>query len=169
MTKVAARGLSAVLVDVLNWLKIYKQRAFWVQIAATVSAVLLWIPFVSGGFTEGLVVNLIVVVSFLCSVVTNIVWAGLRKSYSCVVGTIIGFGLFYAAWGVIVRQLKDLMEILLMLLNGFVFGALFGYMAFLVFAISGLISFPRKRRLGSESSDERQSGPAEAERHDSAS
>jgi len=175
MANVASRGLSAVLVDVLNWLKIYKQRAFWVQIGATVLAALLWAPFaidVSAGFSVdvfAVMVNLFATVAFLCSIVTNIVWAGLRKSYSCVVGAIVGFGLYYVAWSVFgPPQLRDSVGILLVLLQGFLFGALFGYMAFLVFAISGIISFPRKRRLGSESSDERQSGPAEAERRKSA-
>jgi len=154
MTNAAARGFAAVLVDVLNFLKIYRQRAFWIQIGATVLAVLLWTPFVSvgGDFAAGLVVNLIVSLVFLCSVVTNLVWAGLRKNYSCVVGTIIGFGLFYTAWSVVVLQLRDLVEIVSGLLKGFLVGALFGYMAFLVFAVSGLIFVPRRRRLGSESS-----------------
>jgi len=155
MTKAASRGLAAVLVDVLNWLKIYKQRAFWAQIAATVLAVLLWMPFVMGA-TAGSLVNLFVIVAFLCSVLTNIVWAGLRKSYSCVIGTILGFGLFYATWSVLVLLQRDLVQISLVLLQGFLFGALFGYMAFLVFAISGLISVPRRRRLNSESSGENQ-------------
>jgi len=170
MANATTRGFAAVLADVLNWLKIYKQRAFWVQIGATISAVLLWIPFAWGkDWTMGLAVNLVMVVTFLCSVVTNIVWAGLRKSYSCVIGTIIGFGLFYTTWCVIVLQLKELTKILFWLFNGFVFGALFGYMAFLVFAISGLIHVPRKRRLGSEPPSEGQTKPAEAERHSSAS
>jgi len=168
MTKAATRGLSAVLVDVLSWLKIYRQRAFWVQIGATVLAVLLWIPFVLD-MTAGLLVNLIVILAFLCSVVTNIVWAGLRKSYSCVIGTIIGFGLFYTAWSVIVVQLKDLVQILLVLLQAFLIGALFGYMAFLVFAISGLIHIPRKRRLGLGSTEGSQTESAESKMHDSAS
>ena len=169
MANAATRGFAGVLADVLNWLRMYKQRAFWVQIGATISAVLLWVPFVMGDLTPSLVVNLIVVVSFLCSVVTNIVWAGLRKEYSCVIGTIIGFGLFYTAWGVVVRHFEDLMGILYMLLNGLVFGALFGYMAFLVFAISGLIHIPRKRRLGAESSGEGQTQPAETEKRGSTS
>lgn len=168
MGNAATRGFAAVLVDILNWLKMYKQRAFWVQIAATVLAVLLWIPFVMDS-TVGLLVNLVAIVGFLCSVVTNIVWAGLRKSYSCVIGTIIGFGLFYTAWGVIVLQFKDVMQILLGLLKGFLIGALFGYMAFLVFAISGIIYVPRKRRLGFGASDEGQAKRAEAKKGDSAS
>ena len=168
MGNAATRGFAAVLVDILNWLKMYKQRAFWVQIAATVLAVLLWIPFVMDS-TVGLLVNLVAIVGFLCSVVTNIVWAGLRKSYSCVIGTIIGFGLFYTAWGVIVLQFKDVMQILLGLLKGFLIGALFGYMAFLVFAISGIIYVPRKRRLGFGSSNEGQAKRAEAKKGDSAS
>jgi len=165
MGSAAARGFGAFLADVLNWLKMYKQRAFWVQVGATVLAVLLWLPFVGGDVTPGLLVNLFVSVTFLCSVLTNIVWAGLRKSYSCVVGNIIGFGLFYAAWSVVVSpQARDLALVLTSLLKGFLVGALFGYMAFLVFAISGLISVPRRRRLGSQPPAE-----SEAEKKGSAS
>jgi len=169
MTKAASRGLAAVLVDVFNWLKIYKQRAFWVQIGATVLAVLLWAPFVSGLPTVGSLVNLVVTMALLCSILTNIVWAGLRKSYSCVMGTIIGFGLFYTAWSAIVPSQDSMPHPLLALLLGFVNGALFGYMAFLVFAISGLIHVPRKRRLGLGSSEESQTESAESKTHDSAS
>ena len=98
MGSAATRGFAAVLADILNWLRIYKQRAFWVQIGATISAVLLWAPFVAGLPTVSSLVNLVVTMALLCSILTNIVWAGLRKSYSCVIGTIIGFGLFYGTW-----------------------------------------------------------------------
>lgn len=166
MTNAATSGFAAVLADILNWLKIYRQRAFWVQIGATVSAVLLWVPFIMGDLTPSLLINLIAAVGFLCSIATNIVWAWLRKSYSCVIGTITGFGLYYMAWSALVPASKELMQILFGLLMGFLNGALFGYMAFLVFAISGLIHFPRKRRLGLRSTDEDKAKTTEAKEKD---
>ncbi|NIO36485.1 hypothetical protein GTO27_02155, partial [Candidatus Bathyarchaeota archaeon] len=43
MSEKGVRGLLGVLVDLLNWLRIYRQRDFWIQIAAVTIGVFLWI------------------------------------------------------------------------------------------------------------------------------
>ena len=36
------RGILAVLMDLLTFLRIYKQRDFWIQVAAGLAGILLW-------------------------------------------------------------------------------------------------------------------------------
>ena len=100
MSETRVRGLLGFLIDILNWLRMYKQRDFWVQIATVIVGVFLWIVF------QGVVgaIGVILVLVFLNFIMTNIVWAISRKPYSCVVGGSIGYGLYNFAVGVIVHR-----------------------------------------------------------------
>ena len=101
MSEKGLRGLPGVLVDLLRWLRIYRQRAFWIQIVTVIVGVFLWIP-----LNEEVVGAIMAapILIFLNAIMTNIVWAISRKPYSCVIGGSIGYGLYNLAVGVIGYQ-----------------------------------------------------------------
>ena len=136
-----ARGVLGVLADLLNWLRMYKERAFWYQIFATILGVFLWFLVRPG---EELVhpISLAIII-FIDSIMTNIFWASLRKPYSCVIGGSVGNGLYNFAAGVIAYKhsgLKLLSDIVLGVVNGFVFT----WFAFIIFYSVGLIKLREK-------------------------
>jgi len=45
MSEKRVRGLLGFLIDVLSWLRMYKQRDFWIQIAVVLVGVFLWVIF----------------------------------------------------------------------------------------------------------------------------
>lgn len=141
MSEKGLRGLPGVLVDLLRWLRIYRQRAFWIQIATVIVGVFLWIPLneeVAGAIKAA------PVLIFLNFIMTNIVWAISRKPYSCVIGGSIGYGLYNLAVGVIGYQ-HPLPQILLDILLGVIYGFVFTWFAFIIFYFVGLIKIGKKK------------------------
>ena len=134
MSEKRVRGLLGFFIDILNWLRMYRQRDFWVQIAAVVVGVFLWIVFqgVSGAL------GVLLVLVFLSFIMTNIVWAISRKPYSCVIGGSIGYGLYNFAVGVIVYH-QSLTSVLMNILVGVAYGFVFTWFAFAIFYFIGLI------------------------------
>jgi len=143
MSEEKVRGLLGVLIDLLNWLRMYKQRDFWIQIAAVIVGVFLWIIILPG---EEIVraVAAVPVLVFLNFVMTNIVWAISRKPYSCVIGGAIGYGLYNLAVGVVVHHLP-LTGALRSLLIGMVYGFVFTWLAFAIFYFVRLIKITKKK------------------------
>ncbi len=137
------RGLLGVFIDILNWLRIYKQRAFWIQIAVVIVGVFLWIIILPSEEIIG-VIRAALILIFLGAIMTNIVWAISRKPYSCVVGGSIGYGLYNFAVGVIGYHLS-LTEILLDILLGVAYGFVFTWFAFIIFYFIGLIKIGKKK------------------------
>ncbi|UCE43578.1 MAG: hypothetical protein JSV57_04250 [Candidatus Bathyarchaeota archaeon] len=134
------RGLLGFLIDVLSWLRMYKQRDFWIQIAAVAVGILLWIIF------EGVdgAVRVFLILVFLNFIMTNITWAISRKPYSCVIGGSIGYGLYNLAVGAVVHH-QSLTEILLNSIIGVAYGFVFTWFAFAIFYFIGLIKTGKKK------------------------
>ena len=143
MSEKGVRGLLGVLIDVLNWLRIYKQRDFWIQIAASVVGVFLWIIILPGEEIVGAIAATPTLV-FLVFVMTNIVWAISRKPYSCILGGSTGYGLYNLAVGVIVHR-NPLTGVLVGVLVGMIYGFVFSWFGFVVFYFLGLIKKNKKK------------------------
>lgn len=137
MSEKGVRGLLGVLVDILSWLRIYRQRDFWIQIAASVVGVFLWIIILPGEEIVGAIAATPILV-FLVFVMTNIVWAISRKPYSCILGGSLGYGLYNLAVGVIVHH-NPLTKVLVDVLIGVIYGFVFSWFGFVVFYFLGLI------------------------------
>lgn len=137
MSEKGVRGLLGVLVDMLSWLRIYRQRDFWIQIAASVVGVFLWIIILPGEEIVGAIAATPILV-FLVFVMTNIVWAISRKPYSCILGGSLGYGLYNLAVGVIVHR-NPLTKVLVDVLIGVIYGFVFSWFGFVVFYFLGLI------------------------------
>jgi hypothetical protein len=143
LSEKGVRGLLGVLVDVLNWLRIYRQRDFWIQIAASVVGVFLWIIILPGEEIVGAIAATPALV-FLVFVMTNIVWAISRKPYSCILGGSIGYGLYNLAVGAIVYR-NSLTSVFVDVLRGMLYGFVFSWFGFVVFYFLGLIKRPQKK------------------------
>jgi hypothetical protein len=133
-----ARGFLVVFADLLNWLRMYRERAFWYQIFATILGVFLWF-LISGILVHPLSLAIII---FIDSIMTNIFWASLRKPYSCVIGGSVGTGL-YNFMAALSRQhsgLEIVNDVVLGIVNGFVFT----WFAFIIFYSVGLIKLRKK-------------------------
>lgn len=137
------RGLLGVLIDLLSWLRIYRQRDFWIQIAAVTVGVFLWIIILPNEEVVRAIAATPTLI-FLTFIMTNIVWAICRKPYSCVIGGSIGYGLYNFAVGVIVHHLS-LTEILKTILLGVVYGFVFSWFAFAIFYFVRLIKITEKK------------------------
>ncbi len=142
MSEKGVRGPLGVLADVLNWLRIYRQRDFWIQIAASVVGVFLWIIILPGEEIVGAIAAIPALV-FLVFVMTNIVWAISRKPYSCILGGSIGYGLYNLAVGVILHR-NPLPMVLVDVFVGMIYGFVFSWFGFVVFYFLGLIKRPQK-------------------------
>ena len=143
MSERRVRGLLGFFIDLLNWLRMYRQRDFWVQIVAVVVGVFLWIIFqgIGGAFT------VFSVLALLGFIMTNIAWAISRKPYSCVIGGSVAYGLYNLAVGVVVHQ-QSLTDALLSVLIGVAYGFVFTWFAFAILYFVGLIRIgkPSKKR-----------------------
>ncbi len=133
-----ARGFLVVLADLLNWLRMYRERAFWYQIFATILGVFLWF-LISGILVHPISLGIIILID---SIMTNIFWAILRKPYSCVIGGAVGTGL-YNFVAALARQLSGL-EVLNAVVLGVVHGFVFTWFAFIIFYSVGLIKLRKK-------------------------
>lgn len=140
MSETKVRGLLGVLIDLLNWLRIYKQRDFWVQIASVVVGVFLWTIL----YQETLSSTAVLIVVFLSFIMTNIAWAISRKPYSCVIGGFLGYGLTYFAVSV-VEYHQSLAGTLVSTLIGMAFGFIFTWFAFAIFYFIGVIKLDKKK------------------------
>jgi len=143
MSEKKVRGLLGVFIDLLNWLRMYKRRDFWIQIAAVTVGIFLWIIILPG---EEIIkaVAAVPVLFLLNFIMTNIVWAISRKPYSCVIGGAIGYGLYNFAVGVIVHHLP-LTEVLKSLSVGMLYGFVFTWLAFAIFYFVRLIKITKKK------------------------
>jgi hypothetical protein len=137
------RGILGVLIDLLSWLRIYKQRAFWIQIAAAIVGIVLWVLIFPN---EAAAVPTVAFISFI---MTNVIWAASKKPYSCIVGSSVGYGLYNLAVGAIVYHLS-IVEATFHVFLGMVVGFVFSWFAFFIFNAIGLIKFERKKQ-GKES------------------
>ena len=144
MSQQNVRGILGVLIDLLSWLRIYRQRAFWIQIAAAVVGILLWILILPSESLGGATAALPTIV-FLSFIMTNIVWAASKKPYSCVVGSSIGYGLYNLAVSAIVYHLS-VTEAITFVFLGVVYGFVFSWFAFFIFNVIGLIKMERKKQ-----------------------
>jgi hypothetical protein len=145
------RGSLSALIDLLNWLRIYKQRAFWIQIAAAIVGILLWIVILPDESLGGAITAFPTLV-FLCFIMTNIVWAASKKPYSCIVGSSIGYGIYNLAVIAILR--RSALDAVIYVFLGVVYGFVFSWFAFFIFNVLGLIKFGRrKQEKGSPASD----------------
>lgn len=144
LSKGELRGPLGVLVDLLSWLRIYRQRDFWIQIAAAIVGILLWILIFPSETLEAATAALPTMI-FLSFIMTNIVWAASKKPYSCIIGSVIGYGLYNLAVGAIVHHLS-IMEATTYVFLGMVYGLVFSWFAFFIFNIIGLIKFERKKK-----------------------
>jgi len=149
LSEKSVRGLLGVFIDVLNWLRIYRQRAFWIQIAAVMVGILLWIGILPDEEVTGAIAATPVLI-FLNFIMTNIVWAISRKPYSCIAGGSIGYGVYNLAVGIIQHHLSQT-EILLTMVLGMVYGFVFTWFAFIIFYFVGLI------KLGAKKEEQKQS------------
>ncbi len=134
-----ARGVLVVLADLLNWLRMYKKRAFWYQIFATILGVFLWL------LISWIPINpfSLAIIIFIDSIMTNIFWASLKKPYSCVIGGSVGNGLYNFAVSVLVHKhsgLQTVEDVVLGVVHGFVFT----WFAFIIFYSVGLIKLREK-------------------------
>ena len=150
-----ARGLLAVLVDLLKLLRIYKQRDFWIQVAAGFVGIFLWVIVredIAGAIaaTPSLFV--------LTFIMINVIWAGSQKPYSCVLGSLIGYGLYNLAVGVIVHHIS-ITELLVAVFFGVIYGFVFSSFAFMIFNFLGLIK--AKQDKGSKTIGKIKKGDAE--------
>lgn len=139
------RGSLGALIDLLNWLRIYKQRAFWIQIAATIVGILLWIVILPDESLGGAITAFPTLV-FLSFIMTNIVWAASKKPYSCIVGSSIGYGIYNLAVIAILRHDLSALDAVIYVFLGVVYGFVFSWFAFFIFNVLGLIKFGRKKQ-----------------------
>jgi hypothetical protein len=133
------RGILGVLIDLLNWFRIYKQRDFWIQIAAAIVGILLW------GLIypeEAAATPMLALLSFI---MTNVVWAASKKPYSCIVGSSIGYGIYNLAVGAIVKDLS-VVDAVIQVFVGMVIGFVFSWFAFFIFTVLGLIKWRGRDR-----------------------
>jgi len=137
-------GILGVLMDLLSWLRIYRQRDFWIQIAAAVVGILLWILILPSESLAGATAALPILV-FLSFIMTNVAWAASKKPYSCIVGSSIGYGLYNLAVGAIVYH-RTVVEAITYVFLGVVYGFVFSWFAFFIFNIIGLIKIERKKQ-----------------------
>lgn len=138
------RGIFGVLIDLLSWLRIYRQRAFWIQIAATIVGILLWIVILPSESLGGAISALPTLV-FLSFIMTNVVWAASKKPYSCIVGSSVGYGLYNLAVSAIVYQ-TPVLEAIMYVFLGIVYGFVFSWFSFFIFNVVGLIKMERKKQ-----------------------
>jgi hypothetical protein len=143
LSEKGVRGLFGVFIDVLTWLRIYRQRDFWIQIAAVIVGVLLWVIILPSEEEIARGIAAAPILIFLNAIMTNIVWVIFRKPYSCVIGGSVGYGLYNFAIAVIVYHLS-FMDILLNILLGVVYGFVFTWFAFIIFYFIGLIKIRKK-------------------------
>ncbi len=149
------RGIFGFILDLLNWLRIYRQRDFWMQIVAALLGVLLWILILPPESVAGATAAF-PSVAFLSFIMTNIVWAAVRKPYSCIIGSSVGYGLYNLAVGAIVYPLS-LVELVTYVALGLVCGFVFSWFAFFILNMIGLIKMERrKQEQGSRVSDNAQ-------------
>ena len=141
MSEQNVRGILGVLIDLLNWLRIYRQRDFWIQIAAAIVGIILWMLILPGESLAGAAAALPTMI-FLSFIMTNIAWAATKKPYSCIVGSSIGYGLYNLAVSAIVYRLAVLEAITYVFL-GVVYGFVFSWFAFFIFNVLGLIKWRR--------------------------
>jgi hypothetical protein len=139
------RGALGALIDLLSWLRIYRQRTFWIQIAATIVGILLWIIILPEEFLGGAITAFSTLV-FLCFIMTNIVWAASKKPYSCIVGSSIGYGIYNLAVIAILRRDLSTLDAIIYVFLGVVYGFVFSWFAFFIFNVLGLIKFQRKKQ-----------------------
>ena len=147
------RGLLGVLVDLLGWLRIYRQRVFWIQIAAVTIGVFLWIPLSAEVITAERVAAAVAaapILILLNAIMTNVVWAISRKPYSCVIGGSIGYGLYNFAVGAIQYSLS-ITDILVKIFLGMIYGFVFSWFAFIIFYFIGLIKIVKKKEEQTQS------------------
>jgi hypothetical protein len=139
------RGILGGLIDLLSWLRIYTQRAFWIQIAAAIVGILLWIIILPDESLGGAIAAFptLVLLSFI---MTNIVWAASKKPYSCIVGSSIGYGIYNLAVIAILRRDLSALDAVICVFLGVVYGFVFSWFAFFIFTVIGLIKFERKKR-----------------------
>ena len=138
------RGILGGLIDLLSWLRIYKQRAFWIQIAAAFVGILLWI-FILPDESLGGAIAAFPTLVLLSFIMTNVVWAASKKPYSCIVGSSIGYALYNLAVSAILYHLPIVAAITYVFL-GVVYGFVFSGFAFFIFNFIGLIKWERKRQ-----------------------
>jgi len=116
----------------------YREKAFWYQIFATILGVFLWF-LISGISVHPISLAIIILIN---SIMTNIFWAILRKPYSCVVGSSVGTGL-YNLVAALSKQHSGL-EIVNDVVLGIVHGFVFTWFAFIIFYSVGLIKLSKK-------------------------
>jgi hypothetical protein len=142
------RGILGGLIDLLSWLRIYRQRAFWIQIAAAIVGILLWI-FILPDESLGGAIAAFPTLVLLSFIMTNVVWAASKKPYSCIIGSSIGYGIYnlavIAVSNATVYHLSAVDAIVYVFL-GVVYGFVFSWFAFFIFTVIGLIKFERKKR-----------------------
>lgn len=134
------RGILGALIDLFNWLRIYKQRAFWIQIAAAIVGILLWIIVYPDEAAT------VPTVAFITFIMTNVVWAASKKPYSCIIGSSIGYGIYNLAAIAINKPELSMLEAIFQVLLGVVVGFVFSWFAFFIFNAIGLIKFERKKQ-----------------------
>lgn len=149
LTDKGVRGFFGVLLDILSFLRIYRQRDFWVQIAAMTAGVFLWIMILPGAevIRATAAVPPLMVLNFI---MTNIVWAISKKPYSCVIGGSIGYGLYNLAVGAIVYH-SVLTRLLIDTLVGVVYGFVFTWFAFMIFYFFGLVKKAERKEERTQS------------------
>jgi drug/metabolite transporter (DMT)-like permease len=139
------RGILGALIDLLSWLRIYKQRAFWIQIAAAIVGILLWIIILPEESIGGALTAFPTLV-FLSFIMTNIVWAASKRPYSCIVGSSIGYGIYNLAVIAILRHDLSALDGVIYVVLGVIYGFVFSWFAFFIFNVLGLIKFERKKQ-----------------------
>ena len=148
MSQENVRGIFGALIDLLNWLRIYRQRAFWIQIAAAIVCILLWI-FILPDESLGGAITAFLTLVFLSFIMTNVVWAASKKPYSCIVGSSIGYALYnlaVIAVGSATVYHFSAVDAVAYVFLGVVYGFVFSWFAFFIFNVLGLIKFERKKR-----------------------
>ncbi|UCH31883.1 MAG: hypothetical protein JSV05_00305 [Candidatus Bathyarchaeota archaeon] len=137
------RGILAVLLDLLKFLRIYKQRDFWIQVAAGLAGVFLWMIVLPSEDIAGAVAAapILIVLTFI---MINIIWAGSQRPYACVLGSLIGYGLYNLAVSVIVHHLS-ITEILVAVIFGVIYAFVFSSFAFMIFNFLGLIKMKQEK------------------------
>lgn len=137
MSEKGLRGVLGVLADLLNWLRIYRQRDFWIQVATTIVGVFLWVAILPGEEFIGAIAAAPTLI-FLNFAMTNIVWAISRKPYSCVLGGVVGYALYNFAVGVLVHRLS-LLGIIGAIFLGTIYGFVFTSFALMIFFFLGFV------------------------------
>lgn len=145
MPQETPRGILGALIDLLSWLRIYKQRAFWIQIAAAIVGILLWIIILPEESIGGALTAFPTLV-FLSFIMTNIVWAASKRPYSCIVGSSIGYGIYNLAVIAILRHDLSALDGVIYVVLGVIYGFVFSWFAFFIFNVLGLIKFERKKQ-----------------------